>query len=234
MRHPTPSHSARAGRSAAVSLDIVLCTPHGRHLAVLLARAPSGDRERWTLPWAPWRGAANDSGIDESAEQCAAAAIGLRPAWMTQFGAFGDAKRHPGQAVLSVGYAAVTPARERDLPLGAEWFPVTALPAVAPRHKAMIDTAVAALRDRMDAAPIAFRLLPTTFTLTDLQEVYELLLGRRVHKASFRRSLQGAYLVEPTDEWRSEGRGRPAQLFRYAPRKRRSGRRGVRFELLGG
>jgi hypothetical protein len=40
--------------------------------------------------------------------------------------------------------------------------------------------------------------------------------------------------VEPTDEWRSEGRGRPAQLFRYAPRKRRGGRRGVRFELLGG
>jgi ADP-ribose pyrophosphatase YjhB (NUDIX family) len=197
MRDRTPSSSARAGRSAAVSLDTVLCTPHGRHLAVLLAHAPSGDRERWTLPWSSWRGSASDSGVDETAEQLAAAALGLRPAWMT-------------------------------------WFPVMALPPVAPRHKAMIETAVAALRDRMDSAPIAFRLLPTTFTLTELQEVYELLLGRRVHKASFRRSLQGAYLVEPTDEWRSEGRGRPAQLFRYAPRKRRGGRRGVRFELLGG
>jgi 8-oxo-dGTP diphosphatase len=64
--------------------------------------------------------------------------------------------------------------------------------------------------------------------------VYELLLGRRLHKASFRRSLTAAFLVEPTDEWRSEGRGRPAQLYRYAPRKRRGGRGGVRFELLGG
>ena len=42
-------------------------------------------------------------------------------------------------------------------------------------------------------------------------------------------SVCAAWLVEPTDEWRSEGRGRPAQLFRYAPKKRRGGRRGVRF-----
>jgi hypothetical protein len=62
--------------------------------------------------------------------------------------------------------------------------------------------------------------------------MYELLLGKRLHKASFRRALQAAWLVEPTDEWRSEGRGRPAQLYRYAPKKRRKGRRGVRFDLL--
>ena len=81
---------------------------------------------------------------------------------------------------------------------------------------------------------IAFRLLPPTFTLSELQGTYEILLGRRLHKASFRRALQSAWLVEPTDEWRSEGRGRPAQLFRYAPRRRRANRRGVRFDMLGG
>jgi hypothetical protein len=96
----------------------------------------------------------------------------------------------------------------------------------------MVAAAVSALRDRMDLVPIAFRMLPSEFTLSELQEMYELLLGRRLHKASFRRALQGAYLVEPTDSWRSEGRGRPAQLFRYAPRRRRGNRRSVRFELL--
>jgi 8-oxo-dGTP diphosphatase len=88
------------------------------------------------------------------------------------------------------------------------------------------------VRQRVDQSPLAFRLLPPTFTLSDLQGIYELLLGRRLHKASFRRALQASYLVEPTDEWRSEGRGRPAQLFRYAPRKRRGARRGVRFDLF--
>lgn len=70
------------------------------------------------------------------------------------------------------------------------------------------------------------------FTLSELQSIYELLLGRSLHKASFRRALQAASLVEPTDEWRSEGRGRPAQLYRYAPRRKRGGRRSVRFDLI--
>jgi len=84
----------------------------------------------------------------------------------------------------------------------------------------------------MDQSPVAFRLLPPTFTLSDLQHMYELLLGKRLHKASFRRALQAAWLVEPTEEWRSEGRGRPAQLFRYAPRKRRPTQRGIRLDML--
>ena len=88
------------------------------------------------------------------------------------------------------------------------------------------------LKRRIDQSPLAFRLLPQSFTLSELQSVYELVLGRRLHKASFRRALQSALLVEPTEEWRSEGRGRPAQLFRYAPRKRRGVRRGVRFDLF--
>jgi 8-oxo-dGTP diphosphatase len=95
----------------------------------------------------------------------------------------------------------------------------------------MVDRAAIAVRQRLDHSPIAFRLLPATFTLSELQRIYELLLGRRLHKASFRRALQGSFLVEPTDAWRSEGRGRPAQLFRFAPKKRRRPGRSVRFDL---
>ena len=95
----------------------------------------------------------------------------------------------------------------------------------------MIDDALAALRTRVDLAPIAFHLLPRAFTLSQLQAAYELLLGRPLHKASFRRALQAARLVQPLDEWRSDGRGRPAQLYRYAPAKRRSGTRSARFDF---
>ena len=127
-------------------------------------------------------------------------------------------------AVVPIGTAA---------PEGMRWAALTALPPFPARQATMVAAAITALRDRMDLEPIAFRMLPPEFTLSELQEVYELLLGRRLHKASFRRALQGAYLVEPTDTWRSEGRGRPAQIFRYAPRKRRAVRRSVRFERLG-
>jgi 8-oxo-dGTP diphosphatase len=75
---------------------------------------------------------------------------------------------------------------------------------------------VRTLRDRMERDGIAFHLLPERFTLAALQATYELLLEKRLHKASFRRTLAAAGLVEATDEWRSEGRGRPAQAFRRA------------------
>jgi hypothetical protein len=83
----------------------------------------------------------------------------------------------------------------------------------------------------MDQAPIAFRLVPPLFALSELQEVYEVLLGRRLHKASFRRALRAATLVEATDQWRRDGRGRPAQLFRYAPSRKRGITRALRFEM---
>jgi hypothetical protein len=133
-----------------------------------------------------------------------------------------------------VAYVGVTPLRAPGPPAGAQWFPADDLPPMATRHRAIVRAALVRLREHMDRAPVAFRLLGAAFTLSELQEMYELLLGRRLHKASFRRTLQAAFLVEPTDEWRSEGRGRPAQLFRYAPRRRRGTRGGVRFELLGG
>ena len=128
-----------------------------------------------------------------------------RAGWLAQAGAFGGALRHPGRAELSVAYVGVTPLRATDPPDGARWFPAGTLPPLAPRHRAIVEAALRQLRERMDRAPIAFRLLGRTFTLSDLQAVYELLLGRRLHKASFRRALQAAFLVVPTDEWRSEG-----------------------------
>jgi len=112
------------------------------------------------------------------------------------------------------------------------WFTLSDVPQLAPRQRLILDSGVSLIRTRMDQSPVAFRLLPQMFTLTELQQTYELLLGKRLHKASFRRALQAAWLVEPSDEWRSEGRGRPAQLYRYSPRKRRPAQRGIRLDLL--
>jgi len=171
-------------------------------------------------------------GLEDAAARIAEGALGATPALLEQVGAFADARRHPGDADVSVGIVALTPKVEGALVAGAEWFSLAALPPLSPRHRAIVDRATTVVRQRVDQSPLAFRLLAPTFTLSDLQGIYELLLGRRLHKASFRRALQASYLVEPTDEWRSEGRGRPAQLFRYAPRKRRGARRGVRFDLF--
>jgi 8-oxo-dGTP diphosphatase len=232
----------------------VLLSPREGHLAVLLkrSRGEGGEREGegdrdgagWTLPWGtPWP---TDATLDACARRIAALALrdtdACAPTWLAQVGAFADARHHPGQIDLSIGIVATVPASNRhDAARRGDarhddgnggWF--TEIPALPDRHRAVLDAAVATVRLYIDTAPVAFRLLPATFTLSELQQVYEILLGYRLHKASFRRALLAASLVEATDEWRSEGRGRPAQLFRYAPRRRRPPRRGVRFDLVHG
>jgi 8-oxo-dGTP diphosphatase len=218
-----------AVRRTTLAVDVVVLSPRLDALAVLLVRAPASARERWSLPWdAPQAGEA----LEDAAARIARAALGTSPAFFEQVGAVADARRHPGDADISVGIAALSPAGIGAPLEDAEWFPLSSLPPLTPRHRLIVDRAAAVVRQRVDQSPLAFRLLPSTFTLSELQGVYELLLGRRLHKASFRRALQASYLVEPTDEWRGEGRGRPAQLFRYAPKKRRGARRGVRFDLF--
>ncbi|MEO5902642.1 MAG: hypothetical protein ABIQ55_01375 [Gemmatimonadaceae bacterium] len=219
----------RRPRRPPYSIDVVLLTVVRGELAVLLSRAPDG-REKWALPWDAAR---NNETMDAVATRVCKSTLDQDPAWKEQIGAFGDAKRHPSESDISVGFVGLVPAGTPS-PVGGEhaWFPLHDVPLLSPRQRLILDAAVGMVRSRMDQSPVAFRLLPQMFTLTELQQMYELLLAKRLHKASFRRALQGAWLVEPTDEWRSEGRGRPAQLYRYAPRKRRPAKRGIRLDLL--
>jgi hypothetical protein len=218
----------RSLKPSAYTVDVVVVTAMGDELAILLARN-STERERWSLPWrVPQVGEM----LDVAGGRVTQDALGEPPIWMEQVGAFGDGKRHPGDADVSVAFVALVPHETASPRSGYTWFPVGDLPPLSPRQRAMVEATTKTIEGRLDQAPIAFRLLPPTFTLSELQQMYELLLAKRLHKASFRRALQGAWLVEPIDEWRSEGRGRPAQLFRYAPKKRRRPHRGIRFDFL--
>jgi len=218
----------RPSRTSLYSVDVVLVTAMGNELAILLTRG-STERERWALPW---RAPPTGETLEAAAIRVAEHALGESPIWTEQIGAFGDAKRHPSDSEISIAFVGLVPHETASPTAGYTWFPMRDLPPLSPRQRAIVEAATRTIQSRLDQAPIAFRLLPSTFTLSELQQVYELLLGKRLHKASFRRALQAAWLVEPTDEWRSEGRGRPAQLYRYAPKKRRRPHRGVRFDFL--
>lgn len=228
---PTRSSAARAPfRGFALGVDVVLFTPRERALAVLLVRsAISSSREQWTLPNDTVR--AGES-VDEAATRIARDALGIAPTHLEQTSALGGARRPTDGLAVTIAYAGLTPVGTLPRPQ-ASWIPVLEATSLSLRQREEIERSIAAIRARIDHQPIAFRLLPDVFTLSELQAVYEMLLGRPLHKASFRRSLHAAAIVEATDEWRSEGRGRPAQLFRYAPPRRRRPRRGVRFDLLG-
>jgi 8-oxo-dGTP diphosphatase len=232
MPERTPSARTTSStpiRALTVVVDVVMLTARGSELAVLVA--PTGvtrGRGRVVLPSDSPRG---DETLNDTALRVAREALGASPSMLDQAGTLGGARRIADTSNVTVAYFGLSPETGATARNG-EWIALSELSGAAGRQREAIDAALAALRARIDQQPIAFRLLPAAFTLSELQGVYELLLGRRLHKASFRRSLHASAVVEATDEWRSEGRGRPAQLFRYSPPRRKRQRRGIRFDLL--
>ena len=226
------SSARKSARIVSLTVDVVLFTPQGGELAVLLvpvAAERAHSRERWALPADTMR--ANED-LPATAARIARGMLGSAPSFLEQAGA-NTGPSSVERLGLTVCYFGLAPESHMASPKpDAVWSALSEVEGVSGTHKAEIKAALTAMRARVDRQPIAFRLLPPTFTLSELQSVYELLLGHRLHKASFRRSLHASSIVEATDEWRSEGRGRPAQLFRYVPPRRLRQRRGVRFDLL--
>lgn len=208
------------------SVDVVTFARAAGELLVLVRRAGLPGRGKRELPWTT---PAGSESLLAAAKRVARATAGGPPAWLAQVGAFAD-RRHPSDAPLSVVFVALRPTAEGAAE-GAEFVPLDQLPALPPRQRAAVEAARDALVAHLGRAPVAFHLLPREFTLGALQATYELLLDRPLHKASFRRALRAAELVAPVDEWRTEGRGRPAQLFTYAPSKRAGTRRAARLTL---
>lgn len=247
MRERTAAAHRSTSPRGAFTVDVALFTPLGQQLGVLAHRSDRPRaRDGVSIPWDTTR--AGES-LADVARRLLRTHSGTVPMWIEQVGAFADGTRHPSGAALSVCFVAVVPSGVVRLEVAATaavattgtattaaapatWLDAEGVAGLADRQRQMVQAAQQAIRHRMDYEPIPFRLLPPHFTLSELQQIYEVLLGRRLHKASFRRALHASWLVEPTDHWRSEGRGRPAQLFRYAPRRRRGHRRGVRFDLL--
>ncbi len=209
--------SARSGLRATINIDVVLLAPTGGRLAVF---APSDERNRRVLPGGAPR--AGES-LEAAAARIARAALGSAVAWLEQVSTRID------RDVATVLFAGLVAGAASD---GDAWIPRDRATTLGAAARKLVDEATAAAGIWLDRTPVAFRLLPGSFTLSELQEVYEAILGRTLHKASFRRALQSARLVTPTREWRSEGRGRPAQLYRFAPRAPKASRRGVRFDWL--
>src|SRR5438270_269095 len=103
MSARTSAAHARSHRSAP-SIDVIILSPHGRKLMELLERAPAKSRERWQLPWRALR---PDETIDSEAAKLSKKALGTAPSLIVQAAAFGDGRRHPSGADLSVAFLAL-------------------------------------------------------------------------------------------------------------------------------
>jgi hypothetical protein len=96
-------------------------------------------------------------------------------------------------------------------------LPADPLPGAAMTHdhRRILATAIARLRAKIKYRPVVFELLPSTFTMLELQQAIEALAGQTLHKPNFRRLIEQQELVEETGQVSTGLAGRPAKLFRF-------------------
>ena len=138
---------------------------------------------------------------------------------MEQLYTFGDLDRDPGERVISVAYYALIKWDNsyglRAMAHDAQWVDLDRLPALSFDHPLMIERAVKALRTKITCEPIAFNLLPEYFTLTQLQSLYETILGEEVDKRNFRRRILENDCIERTDRIDKLSSRRGASMYTF-------------------
>jgi 8-oxo-dGTP diphosphatase len=117
---------------------------------------------------------------------------------------------------VTVTYLALALAGDGGRPLDtAAWSDAGKLPEMNPVDRKIVDYALLRLRAKLGYTTIAFHLLPPSFSLSELQIVYEAVLDHEIDKRNFRRKIHGAGVLEGTGSTRREGSHRPARLYRF-------------------
>jgi len=206
----------------------------GELKVLLIQRALEPFQGQWALPGGFVQ---VDEALDDAARRELAEETGLRNIFLEQLYTFGAVKRDPRERVVSVAYYALVKlsdhhARAATDAANAQWYPVSQLPKLAFDHAKITALALQRLQGKVRYQPVGFELLPPKFTLSELQHLYEAILGAGLDKRNFRKKVLGFGLLVPLKVTRMTGRHRPAQLFRFdAEKYEKLKQRGFHFEL---
>jgi 8-oxo-dGTP diphosphatase len=195
---------------------VVLFTIRQSALCVLLIQRGNPPYQgMWALP-----GGFLD--IDEDLEACAKRELseetGIEGVYLEQLYTFGNPQRDPRERVISVTYFALSqsdnlsPQASSDAALTA-WFAINELPELAFDHISIIQLAHKRLVSKLSYTTIAFKMLPPSFTLSQLQSVYEILLNGKLDKRNFRKGILARNIIKETGEYSRTGNHRPAKTY---------------------
>ena len=162
--------------------------------------------------------------MNESLEQAATRTLcsltGLDNIYMTQVGAYGAVDRDPGERVISIAYCSLINVSDyneaQQNEYGVEWVSIDELPHLYSDHNKMVTEAIEKLRRHLSTEPLCFNLLPEHFTLTQLQRVYEAILGEEIDKRNFRKRIKTMECIQKTKLVDKLSSKRGAALYRFS------------------
>jgi 8-oxo-dGTP diphosphatase len=208
----------------AVTVDCVVFGWGGDALELMLVRrAAEPFRDRWALPGGF---AQIDEDLEDAARRELEEETGTAHLYLEQLYTLGAPDRDPRGRVITVAYYALVsladhPVRGGSDAVEAAWFATGDLPPLAFDHAEIVALARDRLRAKVRYAPVGFELLPSRFTLTQLQRLYEVILERDLDKRNFRKKVLSLGLLIATGERETGVPRRAAQLYRFDRRKYR-------------
>lgn len=202
---------------AFVSVDCIIFGFKGKQLQILIGkRQMDPGRGEWSL-YGGFVG--QDESLEDAANRVILDLTGMKGLYIRQVGAYGRVDRDPGERVISIAYCALINVTDYDDNLrikhGLEWVSLEDLPQLYSDHNEMVHNAITQIRRRFNTEPLSFRLLPNLFTLTQLQHVFEAVMGTDIDKRNFRKRIKDIEFIEKTELTDKTFSKRGAALYRF-------------------
>lgn len=202
-----------------LTVDVVVFTVEDKTLKVLLLRRDEEPfKDSLTLPGGfLWQGETSA----EAGLRILKNKTNVQKVFFEQLYTFDDPARDPRGRIISITYFALVPAetlRRNKLATSVELVAVADATDLGFDHNVILKYAIGRLRSKLGYSNIAYSLLPAFFTLSQLQEIYEVILGHPVDKRNFRKKIQSLDVIEPTQQKLTGERHRPARLFCFKKR----------------
>ncbi|MFQ5473863.1 MAG: NUDIX domain-containing protein [Dehalococcoidia bacterium] len=210
------STTAGPGRRIAV-IVVIFTVDEGQLKVLLIRRSAEPFKDSWSLPGGLLT---RDETLEEAAVRKLDDETGLTDVFLEQLYTFSDLD---SDGSIAVSYFALVDISEAHLAQRKAWrpawSPVEGSPGLAFRNDEVVEYALQRLRAKLDYSNVAYSLLPPEFSLSRLQATYEAISGKPLDKRNFRKRILSLDIIEPTGRVASEGRHRPAQLYRFRHRK---------------
>lgn len=221
MKSQKTIRALQSYKHAIVAVDSVIFAIKDNALKVLLLKVI---RKPFTNKWVvPGGLVLPQENLEKAVSRHITNKTGLSKVYTEQLYTFGEINRDPRGRVVSVAYVSLLADSESKINTikdysEIQWFDIKKLPALGYDHKEIISNATKRLGAKIGYTNIAQYLLPDTFTLSDLQTVYQLILGHSLDKRNFRKKILSLDIIENSNK-KVAGSFRPAALYHFKTKK---------------